>query len=62
MAKRKVCKRCKLFVDAEECPLCKSSQFSTNWQGRITIIDAEKSMVAKKIGINMNGEYAIKAR
>lgn len=60
--KKKVCKQCKVFVDGGECPLCKSSQFTTNWQGRIHILDANKSGIAKKIGIKVKGEYAIKAR
>ena len=62
MAKKKECKKCKIFVDGPECPICKGNQFSTNWQGRITIIDPEKSAIAKKIGIKHKGEYAIKVR
>ena len=62
MAKRKVCKKCKMFVDGNECPGCKGNQFSTNWQGRITITDPEKSEIAKKVGIKVKGEYAIKVR
>ena len=60
--KKKVCKRCRIFVDGPECPACKTAAFSTNWQGRITILDVNKSEIAKKIGIEVNGEYAIKAR
>ena len=51
-----------MFVEGNECPVCKTSQFSTSWQGRLSIIDAEKSMVAGKIGIKSKGEYAIKVR
>ena len=60
--KKKVCKRCKMFVEGSECPMCKTSQFSTSWQGRLSIIDAEKSVIAGKIGIKSKGEYAIKVR
>ena len=59
---KKVCKKCLVFVQGPECPLCKEKQFSTNWQGRINIIDANKSSIAKKIGIDVKGEYALKAR
>lgn len=59
---KKVCKSCKLFVEGNECPLCKSNQLSTNWQGRLIIIDANKSMIAQKMDINIKGEYAIKVR
>jgi DNA-directed RNA polymerase subunit E" len=60
--KKKVCKKDKLFVEGNECPICKGNQFSTNWQGRLAILDAKKSVVANKIGINVKGEYAIKVR
>ena len=60
--KKKVCKKCKYFVDGNECPVCKSNQFSTNWQGRLYALDANKSMIANKIGITVKGEYAIKVR
>lgn len=58
--KKKVCKKCKIFVEGEECPLCKGNQFVTNWKGRIHILDANKSEIAKKIEIKVKGEYAIK--
>jgi DNA-directed RNA polymerase subunit E" len=62
MTKKKVCKACKMFVDGAECPVCHGQSFSTNFQGRIFIVDPEKSEVAKKIGLAHKGEYAIKAR
>lgn len=60
--KKKVCKKCKLFVEGGECPLCKGNQFSTNWQGRLFVIDPDKSLIAQKIGLKAKGEYAIKVR
>lgn len=60
--KRKVCKKCKVFVEGNECPLCKGDQFITNWQGRINVVDADKSYVAKRTGIAAKGEYAIKVK
>jgi len=62
MAKKKVCKRCKMFIEGSECPVCKDNKFSTNWQGRIYVLDANKSAIAKKIGISMKGEFALKCR
>jgi len=58
--KRKICKSCKVFVEGSECPLCKGNQFVTNFKGRIDVVDAEKSEIAKKIGLKTKGEYAIK--
>jgi len=51
-----------MFVEGDKCPNCNDNQFSNLWQGRIHIIDSTKSEIAKKIGININGEYAIKVR
>ncbi len=62
MAKKKCCKRCKIFIDGPDCPICKDNKFSTNWQGRIYVADAAKSEIGKKIGIQVKGEYALKCR
>lgn len=62
MSKKKVCNRCKMFVEKDVCPNCNGNQFTDNWKGRIAIIDTNKSEISKKIGITMKGEYAIKIR
>ncbi len=59
---KKVCRKCKLFVEGPTCPLCKGSQFTDNWKGRVTIIDPNKSEIAKNIGLAVKGEYAIKIK
>ncbi len=59
---RKVCKKCKIFVTKAECPLCKGKEFSENWKGRLFILDANKSEIAKKMSVTVKGEYAIKVR
>ena len=60
MSKKKACKKCKIFVESDECPQCHSAQFVLNWKGRIHILDSNKSDIAKKMGIDVKGEYAIK--
>jgi len=60
--KKKVCKQCKIVVEGNECPICKGNQFSINWQGRVAILDPNKSIIAEKIGLKAKGEYAIKVR
>jgi len=60
MSKKKACKKCKIFYLEEECPHCHISQPVTNWKGRVYIVDAEKSDIAKQIGSEHDGEYAIK--
>ena len=59
---KKVCSKCKIFVDGEHCAVCKGNKFSENWKGRIAILDAEKSEIAQKIGMKQKGEYAIRVR
>lgn len=62
MNKKKACKKCKLFVEGEVCPNCKGNQFTNNFQGRINILDANKSEIAQKIKMDVKGEYAIRVR
>ncbi len=59
--KKKVCKKCKIFVEDDKCPICKGNQFVENWKGRIIVLDTEKSQLAKKMDIKKKGIYAIKA-
>ena len=47
--KKKACKKCKLFVEGASCPVCKNNQFSTNWQGRIIILNKDKSISLSEI-------------
>lgn len=60
--KKKVCRNCKLFVEENVCPVCKKDSFSNQWQGRIVFVDAKNSFIAKQMGAEENGEYAIKVR
>lgn len=60
--KKRVCKKCKIFVEGETCPICKKNNFSTNWQGRINFVDVAHSTIAKKINVEVKGEYAIKVK
>lgn len=59
---KKACKKCKVFVDGPTCPICKGTEFVTNWKGRVAILNAEKSEVAKKADFPVDGEYAIKVK
>ncbi|RJQ15668.1 DNA-directed RNA polymerase subunit E'' [Candidatus Woesearchaeota archaeon] len=60
--KKKVCKKCKLFVEGEVCPNCKGNAFTNNWNGRIHFLKVKESMIARKMNVEHNGEYAIKIR
>ena len=60
--KKKACRNCKIFAEGDRCPICDGTDFSTNWQGRVTIMDKEHSTIAQKMGTSKNGEYVIKLR
>jgi len=59
---KKVCKKCRLFVEGTTCPLCKGNEFTESWKGRIYIADPNNSEIAKKINITAKGEYALKIK
>ncbi|MCC7574321.1 DNA-directed RNA polymerase subunit E'' [Candidatus Woesearchaeota archaeon] len=61
--KREVCKKTKKFLDDPNFKEHKvSAGTSTNWQGRIYVVNPEKSEIAKIMGLEEQGEYAIKVR
>ncbi len=56
----KACKRCRLIIaQGDFCPLCGSTDLTTKWSGYVIILNAEKSEIAKKLGIKVNGTYAL---
>jgi|TARA_Y100000310_G_scaffold195762_1_gene195799 DNA-directed RNA polymerase subunit E" len=57
---KKACKSCKLLIEGNKCPLCNSDQLSESWKGKLIVLNAEESNIAKKTGIKTKGEYAIK--
>lgn len=59
---KKVCRHCRIFVKGNECQICHGKNISDSWQGRISMLNVEKSRVAKETGITNNGEYVIKVR
>ena len=59
---KKVCKKCKIFVEGASCPECKGNQFTESWKGKVYIFKPEESEIAKNIKIIKKGLYAIKTR
>lgn len=49
-------------MEGEVCPICKGNLFTDNFKGRIYIVDPQNSIIAKNVGFNVKGEYAIKIR
>lgn len=62
MKKIKVCKKCKALVESNvgECPVCHSKEFGENPKGMIIVLDPKNSEIAKKLGIEKEGKYAVK--
>ena len=58
---QKACKHCSFITEEDVCPLC-GNQTSKDWQGYVIIIDHTKSEIAKRMGINVNGKFALKVR
>jgi DNA-directed RNA polymerase subunit E" len=58
---QKACKQCSMVSEADTCPNC-GGQMSREWQGYVIIMDYTKSEIAKKMGINANGKFALRVR
>ena len=56
---KRACRQCKRILKGTTCPVCKTSNITTSFQGTIVIFDVN-SDVAKKLGITAPGKYAIK--
>ena len=48
-----------IIAQGNVCPLCGQSNLTTKWNGQIVILNVEKSDVARKLGIKVNGTYAL---
>jgi DNA-directed RNA polymerase subunit E" len=57
----RACKQCSFISEEDACPRC-GSPTSKEWQGYLVVVDHEKSDIAKKMGITVNGKYALRVR
>jgi len=55
------CTHCTMISNTTKCPRC-GHDTSKDWQGYVIIIDHTKSEIAKKMGINVNGKFALRVR
>jgi len=60
--KERACKNCQLIISENICPNCKVTNTSDDWVGEVIILDAQRSQIAKNIGILKRGRYALKVR
>jgi len=57
----KGCKECQTLTDLDKCPHC-GGKITSEWSGYLLIVDYTRSQLAKKMGINYNGKFALKVR
>ncbi len=60
----RVCRRCRSLVprEATKCPNCGSTDLSDDWEGTMIVLRPEESELAKKLGIDKPGRYALRVR
>jgi len=62
-SKDKACKICKtIYEEGEKCPNCDSKESTDSYKGRIVVLNHEKSLIAEKLNIKNEGNFAIKTR
>ena len=60
MAREVACKKCKAVTTGKVCPVCKSTDLTTNWSGIVVVFDPLKSRVAATPDISAPHKYAVK--
>lgn len=60
MAKELACKKCRAITVGKVCPICKSTELSSDWSGTIVIFDSKNSLVASTLQISTPHKYALK--
>ncbi|MGQ4833499.1 MAG: transcription elongation factor subunit Spt4 [Candidatus Asgardarchaeia archaeon] len=58
----RACRRCHALTMTSRCPVCKSTDLTTDFSGIVIINDPEHSEIAKKLNIKQPGMYALKVR
>jgi len=58
----KACRKCRMIVTGDVCPICKDSELTKTWEGYILIVNPENSEVANAIGVKAPGKYALKIK
>ena len=58
-----VCKNCRFIIQqGTVCPICGSTQLTSKWNGQVLVLNVDKSELAKKLGIKVNGVFAISVK
>ena len=60
--KEKSCVNCKKIYIGASCPNCGHNMTTEGFKGKMHVFDKEKSEIGNKLGIESEGEFAIKAK
>jgi DNA-directed RNA polymerase subunit E" len=60
MVREFACKKCKALTTGKVCPVCKSTELSSDWSGIILIFDSKNSLIASTLQIAAPHKYALK--
>ncbi|HWQ44558.1 MAG TPA: transcription elongation factor subunit Spt4 [Methanosarcina barkeri] len=58
----KACRHCMRVLEGQNCPICGTSDLAEEWNGLVIILDAERSEIAKKLGVDISDKFALKVR
>ncbi len=62
MVQRNVCRNCRILVKGNACPLCRGNDLTTTWAGVAVIYDPAGSQIAKEMGVEAKGTFALRVR
>ncbi len=56
------CGECNLVLDdgIDQCPRCPTAPVSSDWLGLVVILEPDRSAVARRLGVEIPGNYALK--
>lgn len=59
----KACRNCRIIISkGNSCPICGSTDLTTKWSGYVLVTNVEKSDIARKLGIKLNGTFALNVK
>ncbi|MCL4411376.1 DNA-directed RNA polymerase subunit E'' [Candidatus Marsarchaeota archaeon] len=57
------CKNCRIIIShGDTCPLCGSTDLTSRWNGYVIMLNADKSDIAKKLGLKVNSVFALNVK
>ncbi len=57
---QKACKNCKAIYEGTKCPSCESTESSTDFKGKVSVINPEQSEIAQHLQIKKQGFFALR--